>query len=89
LIFGPFSEWPWISQPNVQFDGKVDLGIDRYEYEDFFLTFYEVWSHLEGTDMKIVQADACPEILANFGTPCIFTSACKFPESRAGCPISG
>jgi hypothetical protein len=32
------------------------------------LLFCEVWSHLEDTDTKITQDDACPEMLPNFGT---------------------
>jgi hypothetical protein len=69
LIFGPFSECLWISQSNVPFNQKVDLGIDRHEYDAFFLPFYLVWSCLEGTDTKMVQADACPETLTNCMTP--------------------
>jgi hypothetical protein len=63
--FGPFSSHLCISQRQLQSDRKVDLGIDRHEYEDFFLPFYEVWSHLEGTDTKILQVDACPGMLTN------------------------
>jgi hypothetical protein len=70
-----------MSQPNVQFDGKADLGIDRHEYEAFFLLFYSVWFHLEGTDTKITQANACPEIFTSFWIPYIryCSSGVQFP----------
>jgi hypothetical protein len=69
LIFVPFFECLSITQPNVQFDRKIDLGIDRHEYEDSFLPFYSVWSCLEGIYMKNTQADACIEMLTIFVTP--------------------